>query len=339
MTDLFPYFLSFTLAFILTFAAMPLLRRILSKYLKDTPTRLKDHSGIIPVVGGCAIALGFALSLVTIRFITDFPTGTLRNLRGILLGGTIIFTLGIIDDIKKPAGLSPKIKLLFQTVAALILIHYGIYIQFLPQPLGYILTVLWVVGITNAFNLIDIMDGLAVSQAFLAALAFALINLPSEYIYVNFAAYALAGAALGFWPFNHSRKFKTFLGDSGSTLLGFLLAALALGTNYSDFNPISVYVPLLILAMPLFDTTFVSIVRLSKGISPLQGTPDHFPLRLARYGLQKKTILLLSILVAVVYDSLAFLITKTTTTFAIIIYGLIVLDLLAFALFLKKKTQ
>ncbi|MDR0953115.1 MAG: undecaprenyl/decaprenyl-phosphate alpha-N-acetylglucosaminyl 1-phosphate transferase [Elusimicrobiota bacterium] len=339
MIDLCPYFFAFIIAFAATAISMGPLRAALSKYLKDTPSGLKNHQGIIPIVGGCAVALGFYASLIIIRLATTFPSGTLRNLRGIFYGGFIIFTLGLIDDLRKPKGLTPYIKLFFQAIAAIILIHYDIYIQFLPNPWGYILTVLWVIGVTNAFNLIDIMDGLAISQAALAALAFGLIAMPSEFIYVNFAALALAGAAFGFWPYNHSKKYKTFLGDSGSLLLGFLLSALALGTNYTTINPLGVFCAILILALPLFDTAFVSIARLSKGISPLTGTADHFPLRLVRLGLKKKTILLLSILVAVVWDALAFWITKTTTITALIIYTFTLLTLILFAVFLKYKTE
>jgi len=188
-------------------------------------------------------------------------------------------------------------------------------------------------------NLLDIMDGLAVSQAALACAAFAAISLPSEFIYVNFAACALLGACIGFWPYNHSKKLKTFLGDSGSNLLGFLLAAMAMGAQYSQINPLAVFAPLLILALPIFDTLFVSAIRLSKGISPLKGTPDHFPLRLLQFGLSKTQILLLFILTAFIYNVLAYIVTKTSVGWAAAIYIVVFLDLLFFAAFLKWKTK
>ncbi|MDR1684112.1 MAG: undecaprenyl/decaprenyl-phosphate alpha-N-acetylglucosaminyl 1-phosphate transferase, partial [Elusimicrobiota bacterium] len=241
--------------------------------------------------------------------------------------------------LKKPKGLSPYVKLLFQALAALILIHYDIYIKFLPQPWGYILTILWVTGITNAFNLLDIQDGLAAGHAALAAAAFAAVALPGEFIYVNFAATALIGATCAFWPYNHSASKKTFLGDAGSNFLGFILAALALGASYSKVSPLAVFAPLLILALPIFDTLFVSAVRLSKGISPLKGTPDHFPLRLLRLGLNKKTILILSLLTAGVYDILAYAAARCGAFWAGVIYAAVFLDLIFFAVFLKWKTE
>ncbi len=333
------YFLTFTCAAIAAFIFTPALRLTAGPYLGDAPTGLKKHKGTIPCVGGSAIALAFFGSLIMVRFLTDFPTGTLNHLRGIFWGGLIIFAVGLIDDLRKPSGIGPYTKLLFQATAALLLIKYGIFIQFLPAPFNYILTILWVAGVTNAFNLIDIGDGLAASQAFLASLAFLIIALPSERIYVNFAAAALLGAVSGFWPYNHLHKLKCFLGDSGSTLLGFITAALALGADYSAINPMAVFAPLLILAVPLFDTTFVSVIRMSKGISPLRGTPDHFPIRLGLLGLKKHTILLLSILVTLVLDVLAFFVTKTTTTTALIIYCAVLTVLLCFAAFLKIKTK
>jgi UDP-GlcNAc:undecaprenyl-phosphate GlcNAc-1-phosphate transferase len=339
MTDLLPYLSAFILAAVITALSLPPLRKYLAALLGDAPTALKNHNGVIPAVGGCAVALGFFASLSFIRVSTSFPTGTLTNLRGLFTGGAIIFAAGLIDDIKKPGGLTPFVKLLFQIFAAVILILYDIQIRFLPQPWGYILTILWVCGLANALNLIDIMDGLAISQAALAAATFAVISLPSEYVYVNFAASALLGACVGFWPYNHNKKLKTFLGDSGSNLLGFLLAALALGTSYSETNPLAVFAPLIILALPIFDTVFVSLIRISKGVSPFRGSPDHFPLRLGRLGFTRNQILLLCIFAAFVYDALAYLITKNGFMVSLVVYAITFFDLLCFAVFLKWKTK
>lgn len=339
MSNIFLYFFTFIFAFGISYFAISPLRKLSQKYLLDTPTKLKNHKGNIPLCGGAIIATGFFASLIILRLLTNFPTGTLHNLRGLFLGGGIIFTLGLIDDLKKPKGLSPYIKLLFQTLAATILIHYDIKINFIAAPWDYILTVLWVVGLTNAFNLLDIMDGLAISQAVMASLAFLLINLPFEFIYVNFAAVSLLGAGFAFWPQNHANK-KIFLGDSGSTLLGFLLSALAIGTRFSVINPAAVFAPLLILALPIFDTTFVSIIRIAKGINPLKGTPDHFPLRLKKMGLKNKTILLLTIIISLLLDLAAYFITQiTNANTALIIYLLIFIAFISFGAFLKIKVK
>lgn len=333
-----PFLLAFVLSFLFTFIATPLLCKGLGKYLKDTPTALKNHKGIIPLVGGLAVLIGFLGSLTIIRFITDFPTGTLHNLRGIFLGTIIVFVLGLIDDIRKPKGLNAATRLIFQAAAALCLIYFDVKIQFIAEPWASVLTVLWVCGLTNAFNLLDIQDGLAVSQAFIAACAFLFISLPSENIYVNFLAIAIIGSALAFWPYNHGLgKVKSFLGDSGSTMLGFLLSALALGVDYSVKNPLAVFAPLLILAVPVFDTVYVSVVRLAKGISPLQGSPDHFALRLARRGLSKKCVLISVTAFTVLLDILAFIITKSNFNVSVLIYVFTLVFALCFALFLREK--
>ena len=332
--------LAFALAFGLTFILTPILCKSLGKYLKDTPTALKNHAGIVPLIGGVAVMFGFLASLTIIRFTTDFPTGTLRNLRGIFLGTVIIFILGLIDDIRKPKGLSVLTRLIFQALAAGCLIYFNVKIQFIPDPWATLLTVFWVCGLTNAFNLLDIQDGLATSQALFASLAFLFISLPSENIYVNFLACAIIGATLAFWPYNHGLgKIKSFLGDSGSTMLGFLLSALALGVDYSAQNPLAVFVPILILALPIFDTAYVSVVRLLKGMSPLQGSPDHVALRLFRRGLSKKQVLICLICCSIILDFLAYAVTKSNLTVTACIYLFVFVFALAFALFLREKVK
>ena len=331
---------AFALSFGLTFVLTPVFCKSFGKYLKDTPTALKNHQGIVPLIGGVSVMFGFLASLTIIRFTTNFPTGTLRNLRGIFLGTVIIFILGLIDDIRKPKGLSAVTRLMFQALAAVCLIYFNVKIQFVPEPCGAILTILWVCGLTNAFNLLDIQDGLATSQALLASLAFLLISLPSENIYVNFLAVSLIGATLAFWPYNHGLwKIKSFLGDSGSTMLGFLLSALALGVDYSAQNPAAVLVPLLILALPIFDTVYVSIVRLSKGMSPLHGSPDHVALRLFRRGLTKKQVLICLISGSIILDVLAYFITRSNFTATVLIYLFVLICALIFALFLREKAK
>ena len=334
-----PYFLwAFVLSFVFTLIATPVLCKTLGKYLKDTPTALKNHKGTVPLIGGLAVLSGFLGSLSIIRFTTNFPTGTLHNLRGIFLGTVIIFILGLIDDIRKPKGLSALTRLVVQSIAALCLICFNVKVQFVPEPWGSVLTVLWVCGLTNAFNLLDIQDGLAASQALIAGFAFLLISLPSENIYVNFLAVAIIGSTLAFLPYNFGIKnIKSFLGDSGSTTLGFLLSALALGVDYSSQNPLAVFAPLLILAVPIFDTIYVSVVRLLKGMSPLHGSPDHFALRLHRRGLSKKQVLTAIICGGIILDICAFVVTKSNFLTTILIYFAVLIFAITFAIFLKEK--
>ncbi|MCQ2411238.1 MAG: undecaprenyl/decaprenyl-phosphate alpha-N-acetylglucosaminyl 1-phosphate transferase, partial [Elusimicrobiaceae bacterium] len=259
-----------------TFVSLPVLRGWLGKHLLDAPGGLKTHARAVPTLGGCGILMGLVAALVIIRLITHFPSGTLHSLRGIILGATLIFIMGLWDDFKKPAGLPISAKLCLQAAATVCLIYYGIFIRVFPNAwVAYALTFLWVVGLTNAFNLLDVQDGLCTTQAIACTLGLAFIALPSEFIYVNFAALALLGACMAFLPFNFSVKRKLFLGDSGANLLGFLIAALCLATGYSQTSNWGFLAPLLIIAVPLTDICFVTWARLKQGKNPLKGSPDH----------------------------------------------------------------
>ena len=221
--------ISFACAATVSFLLTPLVRFFALRFGPlDAPTSsVKTHKEPTPVFGGVAIWAGFMATMLLLRLTTSFPTGTLYNLRALVLGGTLVFALGLIDDMKRPQGVDYKPKFVVQSAAALLLIFFGLRIRFLqPDYVAAAVTVVWVVGVTNAFNIVDIMDGLSTSQAAVAALGFLMISLPSEELYVNFASAALAGAALGFLPWNLSKNSKIFMGDCGSLLLGFLLAGI-----------------------------------------------------------------------------------------------------------------
>ncbi len=305
---------------IITAASLPCLRHFAKRFFLDKPGGLKTHSGAVPVLGGMGIFVGTLASLTLIRFTTAFPSGTLHNLRGIFIGGTLIFLLGLADDLKKPKGISIPVKLLVQAIAAGALIYYGVAIHVFTSPwVSWPLTFLWIVGLTNAFNLLDIMDGLCVSQALVCTLGLAVIALPSEYIYVNFAALALLGACLAFWPFNHAKR-KIFLGDSGSTFLGFMIAALSIGTGYSERTNWGFLAPLFILAVPLFDTAFVVLARLLKGKNPLKGSNDHIALRLKKLNWPLGTILLLFAGAGLFFNILAYTLTHCCGQIALALF-------------------
>lgn len=318
--------ISFICAASVSFFMTPLVRLLsLRLGLLDAPSSaVKTHKEPTPVFGGVAIYLGFMATMLLLRLTTSFPTGTLYNLRSLVLGGSLVFALGLIDDLKRPEGVDYKPKFLVQILAAALLISFGLRIRFItPAYVAWAVTMLWVVGVTNAFNIVDIMDGLSASQAAIAALAFLVISLPSEELYVNFASAALAGAALGFLPWNLSKKHKIFMGDCGSLLLGFLLAGISLGTRYSDVNDAGVYAPLLILFVPAFDTLFVSLLRLNQGKSPFLGSKDHFALRLEKMGHSRGRVVLIAAAAAAFLSFCAFLVTVLPLSSAVVVYVLV----------------
>ncbi|MFA6029884.1 MAG: MraY family glycosyltransferase [Elusimicrobiota bacterium] len=323
MTRLELYFAAVAGSAVLSTLLTPLVRALSMRmhWLDEPTTAVKTHKVATPVLGGVAIWTAFALTLTALRFLTKFPTGTLYRLRVILLGGGLVFLLGLVDDLRKPHGLDYRVKFLVQFLAAALLVHFGIRLRFIePAYLAVLLTAVWVVGITNAFNIIDIMDGLTASQAATAAFAFLLIALPSEEVYVNFAAAALLGSTLGFLPWNLSKEKKIFMGDGGALFVGFVLAAMALGTDYSRINPLGVYAPVFILLVPAFDVAYVMVMRIRKGLSPFRGSRDHYALRLEALGLHRHQIVALSALCSGILSLFAFLITLVSIPWALFIY-------------------
>jgi UDP-GlcNAc:undecaprenyl-phosphate GlcNAc-1-phosphate transferase len=212
----------------------------------------------------------------------------------------------------------------FQIIAAILLLAFDIRIKFIGSTIiSYVLTILWVVGITNAFNLIDIMDGLSSSVAAVASLGFFLISIPTGILYVNFASIALAGASIGFIPFNLSKKYRIFLGDTGSLFLGFVLSAVSLGTSFTTVNRISVFAPLLVLGIPIYETLLLVYHRFRKGKSPFMGSKDHFALRMERLGFPRPTILLITVCVSLFLVGVSFASTRIPTIPAIGLYVLV----------------
>ena len=325
------YAACFAVAGTISLLLTPVVRRLsINLGLLDAPTSsVKTHTTPTPIFGGVAIWAGFVGAMLLLRFATNFPTGTLYNLRSLVLGATLVFFLGLADDLRRPEGLDYKPKLLVQFLAAALLVAFGLRIHFIhPAWLAVAVTLIWVAGVTNSMNIIDIMDGLAASQAAVAALGFLLVSLPSQESYVRYAAAAVAGAAMGFLPWNMSKRHKVFMGDCGSLTLGFLLASLSLGAHYSSFNDVGVFAPLLILFVPVFDTLFVSILRLNQGKSPFLGSKDHFALRLEKLGYSRRQVVVIAAVAAAALSYCAYLATEYPTKQALAIYFLVAAVLL-----------
>ena len=327
------YTLAVAAAFGFSFLLTPLVRALALRFgWMDAPSSaVKTHKVSTPSLGGLAIFASYAATLLLLRAFTRFPTGTLHSLRGLMVGGALVFAIGVVDDLKKTRGhgLHFKPKFAGQCLAALCLLAFDMRIHFIhPDYLAIGLTIFWVVGITNAFNIIDIMDGLSSSQAVVAALGFLMISLPAGDLYIKFASAALAGAALGFIPWNLSVRRKIFMGDSGAMTLGFLLAGISLGTHPSGINNLGVFAPLLILFVPMYDTLFVMFLRLRKGLSPFLGSKDHFALRLEKLGHSRGQIVAASAAVSAFLGFLAFLVTQLSAALALCIYAAVAIEVL-----------
>jgi UDP-GlcNAc:undecaprenyl-phosphate GlcNAc-1-phosphate transferase len=312
MGYLAPLFTPLLVAFGSALVLTPLCRQVALRLgMVDRPGGKKIHARPIPLLGGPAIALAHAAGVLAAGPV-DHVSAT------ILVAGGLILLLGIHDDVDPHAeGVRWWLRLIFQGFLAVFVIYPGITLGFLRTPwLSIPVTFLWIVGITNAFNLLDNMNGLsagvaAIGGATFAVLASRYVDVGPEQFPTARAAAALAGACLGFLPYNF--RSRIFMGDAGSLFIGFTLASLAaLGSWKSPTVPTSVIIPLLVLAYPIFDTTLVVILRLRRGQSPFVGGRDHSSHRLVNLGLGRIEVVLLIYLFALSHALTALLVSSVT---------------------------
>jgi len=277
--------------------------------LVDKPDgRLKKQENATPYLGGLAVFIAF---LFTVGVFTDFGPEIL----GLLLSGSIALVVGLLDDF---GAMTPTQKLLGQTLAALVLVKSGTYIKldFLPLWIAIPLTVLWVLAVTNALNIIDILDGLAAGVSAIAAVSIAIANFMAGRSGVGFLCIVLTGAILGFLRHNFYPA-KIYLGDAGSLFIGFMLAALSMNAGYTRANLLAVISPVFILGIPLFDLSLVTWIRWRKGIPVTKGSPDHFALRLLRCKLSVRETAVTTYIVAALLSGAALLMSNVPLEWAV----------------------
>ena len=288
-------FLAPALAFGLAFALTPLLRRFAFRIgALDHPDSRKIHRQAMPLLGGMAIYLSFwAVAALALLFL-----GGGGQLWGLFWGSTLIIALGLYDDLK---GLSYKAKLAGQFAAAFVLLAYNIRIEFITLPfqkitfLGYFiipLTLLWVVGLTNAVNLIDGVDGLATGVSAIAAIVMFALTW-GEFQPIPTLALILAGAALGFLPHNFSPA-RIFLGDTGSLFLGFMLAGFSIMGVTKQATFTTLVIPVVIFGLPITDTFYAIWRRFRNGQPIFKADKGHIHHRLLDVGLTtRQTVIVL----------------------------------------------
>ena len=281
------YFFIFMLALCSCLYITPIVISAALTYdIVDRPDgNLKQHQRPVAYLGGIAIYLSF---LATLALTFDFS----REVLGLLLAATIVILLGIIDDLK-PLG--PKVKLFGQIIAVFVLIKCGIHIKIaiVPDWLDMLMTVVWMLAVINAFNIIDIMDGLSAGTAMIASLILFVIAVITAHSMMAVMSLALAGALLGFLRYNFQPA-KIYLGDAGSMFIGLMLGTLAMIGVYTEHNQAGYLAPLVILGVPLYDIMLVMYLRWRKGMSVIQGSPDHFALRLRKGGLSTRQTVLIT---------------------------------------------
>lgn len=305
MSTMYEYLITFVLAFIVAFSATPIVRMLAFKIgAVDIP---KDdrrmHTKPMALMGGAAIITGFIISLAFDLVTTTNLLAPGRELLGLLAGIAVIAACGVIDDIKK---IHARVKLSFQLVAAIsVVLISGTRIMRLSNPFGpsnsielspfvsYSLTILWIVGITNAINLIDGLDGLAAGVSSISSLSLFIVTLlrtdlgASVVVYTAVVTAALAGSTLGFLPYNFNPA-KIFMGETGSAFLGFTLGVISIQGTMKSYAAISIAIPLLVLGLPLFDTLSSIARRVKSGKSIAQADRGHLHHKLIDMGLSQR---------------------------------------------------
>lgn len=276
------------------------------------------HHNPIPRMGGLAIFLGFLISVLIFQKLQ-----LSSELQGILLGAVIILILGVLDDIMTLRALP---KFLVQIVAAVIVVIYGCRIDHflgwaLPDWLSYPLSVIWIVAITNAINFIDGLDGLAAGVSAISAgtmliVALLLVPDPTAMVCAILLA-ALVGACVGFIPYNFNPA-TIFMGDTGSTFLGFMLASISIFGLFKTYAVISFAVPFLVLGLPIFDICFAVIRRVAHGQSPMHADRGHVHHRLIDMGFSQKQAVAISYLLSAILGLSAVALTDRSEIQAVI---------------------
>ncbi len=337
--------LALAVAFLISFATTPAVIALANKVKAiDVPKdERRVHKKPIPLIGGLAIFYGFIISVLCFAVI-DRPT------MGILCGAIIMVTVGVIDDMR---DLNARVKLIFQILAALIVVYFGIEIRHIANPFfawfgpEYInlglwsipITIIWIVGVTNAVNLIDGLDGLAVGVSSIASVALLSLTLLSQNLNAAIITAALAGAGFGFLPYNFNPA-KIFMGDTGSTFLGFVLACISIQGLMKMYAIISFAVPVLILGLPIFDTAFAIIRRIAKKKPIMSPDRGHLHHRLMDMGLsQKQTVGILYTLTSILCLTAVVMALKDALRGLILVFAVLFVLVVSMAIMEPKEEK
>lgn len=268
--------------------------------INDNPGGHKSHAAPVPYLGGVAMVVAFSLAMlagvflvrssdiegrninITLGNLFSQGDGLVRELV-VVLGLALTFSImGLVDDLR---GLSPTLRFVVGLAVAGVLVTYGVRLDSpLPAALDAVVSVVWVLGVTNAFNLLDNIDGLAAGTAAVAAGTFFVIAYINDQQYSALMAIGLAGAMLGFLRSNFHPA-TIYMGDAGSLFIGFMMAYLGLKMRTTVSEIPQLFAPMLVLGVAILDTTIVVVSRIRRGVSPFTGGQDHLSHRLRRLGL------------------------------------------------------
>lgn len=330
-------------ACVISFLATPLVKSLAYKVgAIDVPKdNRRMHKVPIPRLGGLAIFIAFLFSVIIFADID-------RQMQGILLGSIMIVILGVLDDIMTLKALP---KFLVQIAAAGVAVYHGCTIQFISNPnvfsnVSYVnlnwlsipITIIWIVAITNAVNFIDGLDGLAVGVSAISTASLLIIALMVGELNIAVILAALLGSCLGFIPYNKNPA-KIFMGDTGATFLGFILATLSVQGLFKLYAIISFAVPFLVLGIPIFDICFAFLRRIAKGQNPMVADRGHVHHRLIDMGFSQKQAVAISYMLTAILGLAAVLLTSSGELKALILIGaIIIVGSIGLRIIFKKPT-
>jgi len=331
-------FCTFLLAFSVSIALTPLVKKIAFKYdVCAQPNHRTVHKGSIPRLGGLSVFIAFGAGILAILLFPDSQYDVLKRETLIfLLGGSLILFLGIYDDVK---GANCYQKFGVQLLAATIVTLFGYKITTILNPFGGSVslgifnvpfTILWIILITNALNLIDGLDGLAAGISLGAACIIIFVSLWFGNLISAFPAAILAGAIGGFLIYNFNPA-KIFLGDSGSLFIGFMLACFSINGTFRNSSGVAIYIPIIVLGIPIIDTLLAIVRRTRKGVHLFKADKEHIHHRLLQLGLSHRGTVLLLHCVSFSWGLVAFAIAITGTQYSLLlllpVFGTIVIGL------------
>jgi UDP-GlcNAc:undecaprenyl-phosphate GlcNAc-1-phosphate transferase len=287
------YFVLFGSSFIAVSFFTALMRRIAIKYgVVDSPNEAhKSHKEPVPYLGGVAIVLGVLLITVVSSIASHYSASTIWLAVSVLIPALLLAVVGLIDDIRK---LSPWPRFMVQTSVASVSAVLLVATNTLGSPTGSIfidvlITIFWIVGITNAINFFDNVDGGASGAVAISAGSLAFLSIQGGQNLIAALSIVLCGATLGFLIWNKPPA-RIYMGDAGALFLGVLIASLAIRFDPNPINRLSSFaVPVFLLAVPILDTSVAVTKRIMRGVSPFQGGRDHLSHRLMGRGLEKKS--------------------------------------------------
>jgi UDP-GlcNAc:undecaprenyl-phosphate GlcNAc-1-phosphate transferase len=318
------YLAAFIITLILSLAITPVVIKLAHKFgFIDRPGERKINTKIIATAGGTAIYLAF---MIPLRFFLP-PNQTIK---GIIIGGSFMLILGLLDD---KFEISAPLKFFGQIIGALILIYYGVKINFITNPFGGFIylgvyaipfTVFWIVSIINTINLIDGLDGLAAGVSIIAVLTLFAVALQENQLVAPMLAVLLAGSCLGFLKYNFNPA-QIFMGDTGSMFIGYIIAAVSITGALKSAAAVTIFVPMLALAIPILDTTFAIIRRIFNDRPIGEADHGHIHHRLLAIGMNQRQAVISVYIISAILGTIAFVINGIKFDHALIIFTSVIL--------------